>query len=338
MDFADLNARARGLGTRLFPRAALETLAGFADPALLAAALERSGRLSGLAAEGAAHARIEAAVRQTAARHLRTLARWCGERAAALEVFYADQDRRSLRALLRGAVQGVRPEARLAGLVPTPRLPERALDDLARRPTPREIVRHLVALGDPYAGALAPLVEGLEVDLAELELALVRVLASRLRAAADAGDRALRDYARLRIDLANAQAALLLARERRDLDPAKCFVEGGRAIERATFVAAANATPADAPPLLARALAGTPLGALFEGGVADPVALEAQALARLLGEQRRHARLDPLSSAPLVLFLLRLEAQSRDLLAIASGAALGVPEAHVRSALVTPWN
>jgi hypothetical protein len=57
-----------------------------------------------------------------------------------------------------------------------------------------------------------------------------------------------------------------------------------------------------------------------------------------LDVQRRAARLDPLGSAPFVLFLLRLQAQSTDLRRLAWGAALGAPADLLRSELVTSWS
>ncbi len=339
LDFIGVGARSRGLSTRLFRRAELEELAGVADLPALVRALARSPKLLEPLPEGASVADVEEAVRHTSARHLATLARWAGERSKALTVFHAEQDRRSLRALLRGAVQGATAEARLHGLLPTPRLPERALKELARQPTPRQVVAQLVLLSHPDAPGLVTLTAVAHPSLFQLEQALLRGYAARALASARLGDDNLRAYVAARLDLGNAQAALLLAGGPRDVDAAGCFVEGGRWLPREAFVAAATAeTRARAAEALARSLAATPLAPVFKEKPEDPARVECTALAWALQAQRAAARLDPLCSATLLRFLLALEAQSADLLRLAWGASLGAPASYVRKGLVTPWN
>ena len=94
------------------------------------------------------------AVRRKAAARMRLLARWAGGRDAVLAVVFEEEDRRSLRALLRGAVQGARAEERLEDLIPTPLLPERALAELARQARPAAIAALLTAWQNPYGPAL----------------------------------------------------------------------------------------------------------------------------------------------------------------------------------------
>jgi vacuolar-type H+-ATPase subunit C/Vma6 len=338
IDFTDLNARASGLRDHLFPRAELETLAALSDVSEVAHALAVNPRLP-LALSGDADlAQIEAAVRRTAAHYLRVLSHWCTDRPAALEVFEAQQDRRSVRALLRGAVQGASARARLVGLTPSTRLPERLLVRLARMATPREVLAHLFAAGHPYAESLLPLADAVRVDLVELELALIHACARRMRACVRAADRALRDYVREQIDFENAQTALLLCRGGHDLDVDACFVDGGSRLTRASFEVAARSSPDRCAPMLAQALAGTALSPLFRSAPAPGAALDAQALTCLLSHYRRAALIDPLSSAPLILFMLRLQAQCQDLLGITYGVGLGLPPARMRTGLVTPWN
>ena len=335
--FAVADARARGLGLRLFRRAALEELAGVPDLATLARRLARSPQLAVPVEEPATVARIEVAVRRTAARHLALLARWDGAWPA-LALFYAAQDRRALRALLRGAIQGAPPDARLAGLLPTPRLPEKALTLLARQPSPAKIAGHLVVLGHPYAQRLSPVCAAAHPALLELELALVRAFADETIAAARTGDANLLAVARERVDVCNMQMALLFVAGPRDVDAGACFVEGGRWLTRRDFArACAEETPTGAASRLARAFAGSPL-ASNDPAATDPARAEHAALVRSLARQRLAARLDPLGSAPLLVFLLRLEAQSVDLRRVAWGAALGAPAELIRPELVTPWS
>lgn len=338
--FLAANARARGLGRRLFRRAELEQLAGAPDLPTLVRRLGGSPLLAQPIEEPATAARIEHAVRQTAARHLALLAKWEGAKPA-LTVFYAAQDRRALRAMLRGAIQGAPSDARLAGLLPTPQLPERALVLLAHQPSPGKIASHLVVLRHPYAQRLSPVCAAAHPALLDLELALVRAFADSIGAAARAGDANLVAFARERVDVCNMQMALLFAAGpfgARDVDGGTCFVEGGRWLTRRDFaLVCAEETRAGAAARLARALAGSPLSSLGPSA-SDPARLEHTALVGALARQRAAARLDPVGSAPLLVFLLRLEAQSLDLLRVAWGAALGAPAELVRPELVTPWN
>lgn len=338
VDLPTACARARGLAVHLMPRRDLEALAELRDLPSLARALGAADRLAEPVAAPATPAAIEAAVRRAAARHLQRLGAWTGA-AAALDLFHADQDRRSVRAMLRGALEGAPAEARLAGLLPTPRLPERALAELARQPSPAKVALHLVVLRHPYGDPLVTPSAAAHPVLLALEVALLRASANRLRAAARAGDRNLRAYGRARVDAANLEMALALAGSGAELDPAACFVEGGAALARAAYVAACRAaTRAEAAARLARALAGSPLARVAAASAGDPARVDRDALAQAIAEQRRRARLDPLGSAPLLSFLLRLEAQSRDLRRIAWAASLGAPGAAVDPELVTPWS
>lgn len=336
LDFTTLDARARGLATRLFSREDLDALAASADLPSLARALGRSPKLLAPLATGEL-AEVERAVRRTSARHLATLRRWAGERDAGLAVFYAEQDRRALRALLRGALQGAPTESKLAGLIATPTLPERALSELARQPTAAKVVAHLFALRHPDAERLLPLTAQAHPVLFELELALVRGYAERAVQAARRGDANLRELVARRVDLANLELALMLASGPHDADPEQSFVEGGAHLSRAAFVSAAAMEPPLAADALRAALAQTPLAHLGQH-LADPVQLERAALLQLLALQRDAALRDPLGSAPLLHFLLRLELQQRDLARLTWGAALGAPASVLRKELATPWS
>jgi vacuolar-type H+-ATPase subunit C/Vma6 len=339
LDLPTLDARARGLAARLLSRAELEEMAGAPNVAALARELERRGRSRfGPIAQPPTAAALESVARHAAARTLRILSVWAGSESA-LDVFYADLDRRALRALLRGALQSAPADARLAGLLPTPRLPERALSALARQPTPAKVVAQLVLLGHPDADRLLPLAARTQPVLLDLERALVCSYAERSLRAARAGDRNLREVVRSRIDVCNMQMALALTGGPRDAEPATLFTDGGAVFPRAAFLEACAATSALGASLrMEQLLEGTPLHDVAHTAGADPVRLESAALRQALTGQRRASRLDPLGSAPLVCFLLRLQAQSLDLQRLAWGAELGAPAELLRSQLVTPWS
>jgi len=337
MDYTPLDVRARGLSQHLCGRAELERWATLPDPTALARAMQMHGWAPLPADAGAAE--IEAAERRSVAHCIGVLERWAGPDNPVLEVFHAEQERRSLRALLRGAIEGAPAAARLAGLLPTPRLPAALLAELAQARSPREVAMRLLVLGDPHAGPLAAAAGQARVDLLEVELALGRVLAQRWQHAARRGDAALRETVRQRVDLVNVQSVLELAGPAPDFEAPALFIAGGQALDRAGFVTAAAAnSPAAATALLARALAGTPLAPLLARAQGDPGRLEVEALVHLIAELRRRSRTDPLSSAPVQLFLARLAAQGADIRRLAWGLALGVPAATLREGLATPWN
>ncbi len=336
-DYGALNARARGLSAHLFTRGELEGLAGQPGLEALARALQHSPRLGAAVPEIESIWALELVLRRAATRHLRTLSRW-GPEEAALEVFFASLDRRNIRSMLRGAVQAAPAESRLNGLLPTPGLPERVLTELARQPTVAAVTGHLFALGRPEAHWLLPFTKEAEPALFSLELALLKAWAERATRAAKQGDAHLRAFVAERLDVALIVFVLLLASGPRDVDPATCFIEGGRHLDRALFLEAAKSeTRRLAAIALDRGLALTPLRPLLKAQNDNPAQVEQAALALELERQRAAAKRDPLSSAPLMHFLLRLEAQSVDLVRLAWAASLGAPPALTRAELVTPW-
>jgi vacuolar-type H+-ATPase subunit C/Vma6 len=311
----DLNARAQGLSTRLLGRQAIEALFAAAGLDDLARRLDRAG--FGPLQLPAAPERLEAAVRRTAADRLRILARWCSGRADMLAVVFEDEDRRSLRALLRGAAAHAPAEARLSGLMATPALPMRALEELARIADVADLSATLRAWGNPYAAALEA-TKGLpRPDLLHLEMALARLFAQRASSGARRGDRALVEFVEETIDVENVLAAVVLAPEKADA----WFVQGGRKLGPDAFAEAISAPDhGEAARRLAAALAGTPLAEALEG---PPASLERNLLAVRAIARKKAARREPLSSQPLLSFVLRLRAETLDLHSAIWAVALG---------------
>ncbi|MBI4519274.1 MAG: V-type ATPase subunit [Gemmatimonadetes bacterium] len=352
--WGDLNARARGLSSRLLGRARLEELLGGPDASLLARDVAEivgpAGETRGAGAPGAAA--LAEAIRARAGRRLSVLELWAGSRSRALCVLLEDEDRRSLRALLRGAVADAPAAARLRGTMPTPRLPERMLRDLAAAPTAAALVALLVSEEHPYGWPLLPLAAGMRPDLFRIELALDHTFAARALAGARAGGRALLAHVRTIVDLDNAFTALLLRGPVADVEPDECFLPGGARLGRDRFVMATSAEDdAEAGRVLAAAFAGTGYASLFrevgdQGAIGDraprltslvgwPERLEDAALSVQISEALRMARRDPLGPAPLIAYMLRLRAEVRDLRRIVWGFALGAPSSTVAAGLVT---
>jgi len=329
----DLNARARGLGTHLLTRPQRSALTQATDAAALGDALRRYGYPL---EEGAVSpAALELGLRRMAAGRLRVLARWCGPRVAVLAVLFEDEDRRSMRAMVRGATQQAPADARLAGLVPTPALPERALRELANQPTPAAVAALLTAWRNPYGSPLLAAASAAQPDLFALEVLVNRTFVERAGRAAR-GSGPLAAYVRETVDIENAYTALVLAGEGKDLAPRETFLPGGDRVSLTAFTAAATAGAAsEAGRAIATALAGTPLGPVFARSSGDPGALEDAVLHARIRSLVRAARLHPLGPAPLLAYALRLQAEIVAVQRIIWGVALRVPRALLAQDLVT---
>ncbi len=336
-EWADLNARARGLSTRLLGRAALEGLAHSPDLTALSEALERRGYLIDAAARGAPDA-IELAARRVAASRLRTLRRWAGPRSPALAIVFEDEDRRSISILLRGTVQHAPADLKLAGLLPTPALPERALEQLAHQPAPGAVAALLAAWKHPLGAALVPESGKPEVDLLRLEAILARTFFARsLETARSQGTRSvLFSYVQRLLDLHNAGTILTLSAEQHP-SLVEMWIEGGKDLPRALGQRAVTAgNPAAAGAIVASGFGKTGLARAFAAHSADPVALEAALLKALIGELKASARRAPLSPAVVLGYALRLRAELLDIRRTVWGIPLGAPPRLLAEGMVTP--
>ena len=329
----DLNARARGLATHLLTRRDLDALARAPDVATLGAELRGHGFP---VAEGERSPEaLELAVRRVAAARLRVLARWAGPRVRLLAVLFEDEDRRSLRAVLRGAVQQAATDARIAGLIPTPALPERALRRLAEQSSAVAIAALLTVWRNPYGSVILPLAATAQPDLFTLELALNRTFAARAGWAAR-GTGLLAAYVRETIDLENAYTALVLTAGGKDLVPGDAFLGGGDRVSLGGFIEAAAAGSAVvATRALSTAFGVTPLARAFERFGADPGELEDAVLRIRVRELMRATRLAPLGPAPLLAYALRVRAEILDLRRIIWGVTLAAPPAALTRSLLT---
>jgi vacuolar-type H+-ATPase subunit C/Vma6 len=259
--------------------------------------------------------------------------RWSGARTAVLAVIFEDEDRRSLRAILRGAAQGVAAEQRMAGLLPTPALPEKALLELARLPSVAAVASLLSAWRHPYGPNLGAEARRSHPDLLKLETVLSSTFAERaLRAARTDGADALLGYARQVVDLDNVMTALVLAGPDRSVTPKDVFLPGGSRVTIDRFERAiATGRFAGAAEDLAAAFSGTLLAPALRTAADDPGSVERALLDAQIRMLAAQARTDALGPAPVLGYALRLRAQVMDLRRIIWGLALGAP-ADVRLA------
>ena len=310
MDWGDLVARARGLSTHLLGGARLRALG---PDAVFAEEEARSG---------------------TAAR-LAVLLRRAGDRAMALTVLFDDEDRRAIRALVRGAIAGTPAVERTAGLVPTPALPARLLAELAAQPTAAAVAALLIAHGHPSGPALLPEAQRERPHLLAIEAKLDRLFAERATRGARRGDRALRAHVTLVIDMQNASTAVIGAGE---LPPqgVLLFLPGGRRVRRALFDRALAARDREeAAVVLSAPFGKTPLGAALRARAA-PAALDDAAAATGLAAGHRAARREPLGTAPIIWYVLRERAEARDLRRLALGSAMHAPWVRLARDVLSP--
>jgi vacuolar-type H+-ATPase subunit C/Vma6 len=336
--WSDLTARARGLETHLLTREVLEDLAGAADLPDLAERMRGAGYL--LPDEPAANdpGLLELSVRRSAARRLRALARWAGRRAGFLTLIFEDEDRRSLRAMVRGAASGAPAAQRLAGLIPTPALPQRALEELARQGSVARVAALLSAWKHPWAPAVASAARGAETDLLAVELAISKsYFGAALKAACSAGrSSGLVTWVRELIDSENIATALVLAAAGEDdLRPRHAFLEGGEQPDIVAFEeAVATRDPLAAAQRLATALHPSPLADIVRRCGTDAGALERELLRSRIARltvQRRH---DPLGVHAVLPFAQKLRAEALDMQRIIWGVALGAPSGLLAESLV----
>lgn len=307
----DLAARAHGLAGRLVPETVLVELDRVRDARSLATALTRAG----IAGEATADA-VDRAVRQRQADELAVLARWTHGRPEQLAAVELDEDRRSLRGIVRGLAADVAPERRLEGAVATARLPATLLAELAAATTVAEIAARLRHHGHPLAAALAT--EPGAIDLLALELALAAGFVARARESRDA---AVRTYVAQVVDIENVAALLALLARGRTLDADRMVLAGGDRLDRGELVAALAKAPEACRELVARAFAGTPVAAAVFGP--GPATLEDAALDWQLATQTRLRRVAPEGLSAVLYVVLRRRREARQLRRAAWRVAFG---------------
>lgn len=328
----DVITRVRGLSGRLLGRPGLARLAVSTD--LLALWHALAGTAYGNVPESAAKdtATFERATRRVAAEHLHIIVAWSGTRVTLLVPLFEDEDRRNLRAVARAIVAATPVDQRTAGLLPTPSLPMALLDELARQPRLRDVAGMLSTWGNPYGAAI--LSESLRPhpDLFSLQFAIDKEYFRRARAVSGAAS--MREYVRLQIDAENLYAAMSSVQHTIEREPRDLFIEGGALLSREEYAQLCSEEPRAARIRLERLVAGTPLAPL--AALDRNRDVEADILRTTIAHLRRAIRIEPLSFAVLLDYVLRLRAEVRDLARITWGIALGVPHRRIEAALVTP--
>ncbi|MFN8570732.1 MAG: V-type ATPase subunit [Gemmatimonadaceae bacterium] len=328
-DWSDVVARVSGLSGRLASEQVIHVLAESRSLAALSVALATANILA-TPLERATPRELELAVRRHAAGRLRLLARWAGARVRMLTPLYEDEDRRSLRAVLRGAACGALPDERMAGLIPTPALPERVLHELARQGDVATLVAQLATMGNPYAAALREASMRQHPDLLQLESAVNRTFAARATAAAAMADGAMRDYTQSVLDIENLWSALALWPRRERLDVDHVFLAGGRWLTADAFRDLIQAPTAADRETQLRRLSDAPI---LSAAVTQPARAEDAVLDALIDQAHATARVEPLGTAPVIRYVLELRRNVRSIDRIIWSLSMQVPVIAVQRAL-----
>ncbi|MCU0621323.1 MAG: V-type ATPase subunit [Gemmatimonadales bacterium] len=302
-----LATRSRGIASRLLSRATLEAARHAAD----LSGLQQLLVAAGMPLESGGPPRpdaLELAIRRWAARHLARLMHWlpeCPELGAILAV---DEDRRSIRAIVRGASAGASAEQRLAGLIPTPHLGERELRELARQTEAAGVAALLVRWRHPLGPTLLSAVRSAEPDLGAVEAALRRASFATMHAAAfRVGGLTAEAVARY-IDLENARLATTCAAHARGDHAIEWCLPGGT-IPCAEVVRSARAPSAEeAIARLVTLLPAAARGALRDAAT-TPERMDSRLLAIRLTLLRAALHRDPVDAVAVLHFALRVRVQ-----------------------------
>jgi vacuolar-type H+-ATPase subunit C/Vma6 len=317
--WVDVVARTRGLATRLLTPAQVAELALAQDLRDLALRLA-SARSQPVPERAPDPVSMELEERRRAGAQIRLLARWCGPRVDRLAPLLEDEDCRSIRAAVRGSSGGMPVAERLAGLVPTPSLPERALAQLVAASDLPTIAALLAVWGSPYAAPVLAQSARQHPDLFALEHELVRAWVERARRPAGRAGRAMTRFVSRSVDRANCWSALLVVEHGMDGDPAALFLDGGELVPQDAFVRAATAPDRrTATAILDPLVRQSPLAAATS---TLPGAGERVRRALAL-EQRDLARREPLGLAPIIGYWLRLRGEVDAVQRLVWGIAVG---------------
>ena len=313
MEWGYINARMRGMKSRLLDHHTLDNLILQPDLDSLISELEKTaysedlvearGRYTGMPC-------IEHALRNNFVRTFRKVLDFSREKEAEqyISIFLHRWDVQNIKTVLRGKNIHVTNEEILDCLVPAGELDEATLTELVRQPDPKAVIDLLATWRIPFA---APLTTAFPEcaksgDLGMLECALDRyyyddaLLAVKARSPNNA---MIRNILSLEIDIVNIKTALRMIRDRVEPEEAgKFLLNGGKELDAKKLDRLlALHTIEDALAMLAttqyRFLAGTPEAALR----AQKISILEKQLERYLVQQGVRSFLgDPLSVASLI--------------------------------------
>ncbi len=332
----DVNARARGIGTRLLNPAQIRALATLGDVRDVGERLARHGYSVAELGPLVTVEGLDRLVGRVAGARMALLARWLGPRTRWVRGLFEAADRDALRALVRGIAQGAAPATMLRGLTPTPMLPELLLESLAQAPSLEMLGRRLARAGHPYHAVFRREPNATATnEVLRLELGLRRCFAERAREGARRGGKAVRRLATEVVDHENLTALLLEDAWGVEIAPDDLFIKGGRILFHERFMAiAAQPDAEDRRTSLRKAFRRTMTGTMLADPGLNVAGLELGMRRGRLRAARHAMRTDPLGVWVLVWVVLRIESEAYNLRRILRGLSLGAPVGAIHDGLV----
>jgi V/A-type H+-transporting ATPase subunit C len=329
-DFGFVNARVRGLRSRLLPSAFVGEQVASEGFGAFVGALGQSAYSRDLEEARAAHgelAAVDVAIASNFVRATQTLLRAAdGDAKKLIELLLRRYDLANLKAVVRGLYRKQAPEAIEAALLPAGPLDAGSLRAMVQRGDLAGAGQVLAVAGHPLAEPFRKLVAAFAEsgDTLAFEVGLDEAFYADWLAAAErvGAPQPFRAFVALEIDATNLRTAMKL--RGRDGALGRFFVSGGAALRARVFNAIAEQESG--------AALGKLTGALAPLSDAAPAAVERRLMALLDRAAERLAR-DPLSVGLVADYLRRKERESAQLRLLARGRYYGVPRSDLEREL-----
>jgi V/A-type H+-transporting ATPase subunit C len=332
-DFGYINARVKGLKSRLLTEDFYTQALGSSDFSAFLSSLAQSPYMQDLEE---AQSRLSGlpAVDQALARNFYSTTRSIlsfsdGNPHRLIALLLRQYDLANIKAIARAKHAGREAEDALAALLPAGELKPSVLEHLATTADLRSMAQALALTEHPLAPAFTAAVRQYvdDGDLYELELALDRAFAESLRDTVaqlplPAGFKA---YVALEIDATNLRTALKL--RGREAEAADLFLPGGSSISSKQFAAII----ADDEPETLGVLSGTPFAAVASAGSLSA----ADSIIRAVLDETAHrlALRNPLGPGVVLDYLRRKERETARLRLLARGKFYNVPRQQLEREL-----
>ena len=194
---------------------------------------------------------------------------------------------------------------------PRPRSAGDPWKPLARAESPGAVAAALVAWEHPLGHPLLKQARQTRPDLFRLEAALVRFMAEYVSLAARRSEEGMRRFVRESVDQRNIVTAVLLAGARFEGQVGEAFADAGGELDRRHFVRAASAQDREgAAEVLAHALRRTPFERALRAAPSTPSGISERILQARIARLARGSRHEPVTSLPVLLYILRLRREA----------------------------
>ena len=323
-DFGFVNARVRGLRSRLLPHGFFGDQLSAESFAALTAALSQSGYARDLEEARSSLgplAAIDEALAQSYVRSTRVLVHSAqGAARAQIALLLRRHDRDGLKAIVRGHHAGRPADEMIAAILPAGEIDPAVWRAMASATDLPAAATALATTRHPLAEAFRRVAAGQrsERDLLRAEVAIDRAFYRLWLVDAGRFPDSFRRFAVGEVDVTNLRTALKLRGKGRTA--ADFFIPGGKSLMESAFVTIASGAVGDALPPMTGLLAAA---AASDAGSVDAVLAAAQDV------QARRLSFDPQGVGLVVDYLRRKERETALLRLLARGKYYGVP----RSAL-----